>query len=345
MGKHFIDPNKLCMGCMAELPQVMEVCPLCNFSKTSYEKPKNGLPLETILNGKYLIGRVIGIGGFGITYVGWNLYQGKKVCIKEYFPREVAVRNSMATNYTEQLAVSVLCEQNQTGIDTVEWSKAREYFTRGLASYMREAETLSKFYLMPGIVSVRDRFEDNYTSYIVMEYIDGINMKQYAKSKGGTLKPEEVFSLLKNVMKALNEVHKCNIIHRDISPDNIMITRTLEAKLIDFGASQDYENMEKSLVLLKQGYAPLEQYSKNGNHGPWSDIYSLCACMYYLMTGVRIQEAEERKEEDKVLALKDLGVEISETQNNAISKGLNLEIEGRYQSIADLYFDLYGETI
>ena len=198
---------------------------------------------------------------------------------------------------------------------------------------------------MPGIVSVRDFFYGNNTAYIVMEFIDGIDLKKYAKMKGGKLMPDEVFALLKDVLKTLNEVHKKNIIHRDISPDNIMLDKKMRAKLIDFGAAKDYEHNEKLPVQLKRGYAPIEQYSRMGNQGPWSDVYSMCASIYYLLSGIRIPDAKERQKEDTVMLLQAVGVPIEEEKDLAIKKGLAIEIKDRYKSIAELYKQLYGEDI
>ena len=344
MGKKLADPNKLCMGCMAELPYPGSRCPYCGFEVRSYQRPENSLPLYEIVNGKYLIGRVIGKGGFGITYIGWDFYQSKKVCIKEYFPRLIAARNTQAGTYSEQISVSIRYSTD-AGTHTLNPAKAKHVYTEGLKTYIKEAENLSRFYLMPGIVSVRDFFYGNHTAYIVMEYIDGIDMRRYAKAKGGRLMPKEVFSILRDVLKALNEVHKANIIHRDISPDNIMITRELKAKLIDFGAARDYENMKTAPVLLKQGYAPIEQYTKDGRQGPWTDIYSMCASIYYLLTGIRIPVAKERREKDTVKKLQVMGVPISEKQDLAIQKGMSVDASRRYQTVAELYKEIYGESI
>lgn len=344
MEKRLVDPNRLCMGCMAELKQKMRICPLCGFDLEKYqrEKPKNALPLYEILNGKYLIGRVIGIGGFGITYIGWDFYQSKKVCIKEYFPSAIAVRNPNAVSYTEQISVSV---QYSMMMQTQTITRARHTYQSGLEAYIKEAESLSKFYLMPGIVSVRDFFYGNHTAYIVMEYIDGIDMKKYAKSQGGRLAPNIVFGILKDVLKALNEVHKANIIHRDISPDNIMLTKKGEAKLIDFGAAKNFGRSENAPILLKHGYAPPEQYEKNGNQGSWTDVYSMSASIYYLLTGIRIPKAEERQIMDTVQPLRMLGVPVGERIDRALRKGLMLDIKDRFYSVAELYQQLYGEDI
>ena len=150
---------------------------------------------------------------------------------------------------------------------------------------------------------------------------------------------------LRPVIRSLHIVHQADIIHRDISPDNIMLSRQWKAILIDFGAAKDYANSMKAPIQLKYGYAPVEQYDREGNQGPWTDVYSMCASIYYLLTGVRIQEARERQQQDKVQRLQAMGVPVSEAQDAAIWKGLCIMPEERYQSAAELYRDLYQESI
>lgn len=341
--KKLIDPNMLCMGCMTEIGRQGVPCPRCGFDVQKYQRPGNSLPLYEILNGKYLIGRVLGIGGFGITYIAWDFYQAKRVCVKEYFPREIAVRNLGGHTYSEQISVSLYCG---TETYTQHLDKIQAVYMKGLEAYIKEAENLSRYYLMPGIVSIRDFFYGNNTAYIVMEYIDGIDMKRYTRFRGGRLMPQEVFALLRDVLKALNAVHRDNIIHRDISPDNIMLTRDLRrAVLIDFGAARNYGNSANAPILLKHGYAPVEQYKRDEKQGPWTDVYSMCASIYYMLTGVRIPASVERRKRDTVQRLQAMGVPISEEQDLAIRKGLSIEPDQRYPSIAELYRDLYREPI
>lgn len=338
MANKFIDPNHLCMGCMKELEDPSKPCPYCGFSLNNYKNPDNSLPAMEILNGKYLVGKVIGIGGFGITYIGWNLYLCKRVCIKEYFPKGIAYRPNHYNEhtYTDSYSVDVYTEHTNQSVTV---------YMGGLRTYIKEAETLAKFYNMPGIVSVRDFFYGNRTAYIVMEYLEGITLKQYAKKCGGKLKPEQVFSMLKDVFMAMNAVHKKGIVHRDISPDNIMIDALEYAKVIDFGAARDYQRAGDKSILLKHGYAPIEQYDMKGELGPWTDVYSLAATIYYLLSGIKIQRSIERVKEDKVQLLQVVGVPVSQEQDLAIRKALAVHKEQRYQTMAQFYRDLYGEEL
>lgn len=340
-GKRLVDPNRLCMGCMGLWEAPIAVCPYCGFSLQHYEQAGNSLPPYEILDGKYLVGRMIGIGGFGITYIGWDFYQGRKICIKEYFPQGVAARLT-GREWESMGEVSLSCSLN---VYTQNTRQAQQAYAHGLETYIKEAQTLARFFQMPGIVSVRDFFYGNMTAYIVMEFIDGIDLRQYAKRCGGRMEPGQLLPLLKNVLRALHEVHKAGVIHRDISPDNMMMSVDGDVKLIDFGAAKNYETDRDLSVLLKHGYAPVEQYDRNGNQGPWTDIYSICASIYYLLTGIKIPRATEREQKDTVILLQAQGVPIPEEQDFVIRKGMSIRQEDRYQDVADFYHALYGQKL
>ena len=166
-----IDPNKLCMGCMTELSDVHEKCPKCGFSIEEYNQKRSSraLPPMTILAGKYLLGKVLGEGGFGITYLGWDLNKEEKIAVKECFPSGLVYRDSIMSG---KGTVTVINDR-------------QEYFKKALKSFAQEAENLKRFNHCPGIVSVRDFFYENETAYIVMEYIEGVSLKEYLKQKGG----------------------------------------------------------------------------------------------------------------------------------------------------------------
>lgn len=217
------DPNRLCPGCMNEWGDPDRPCPVCGFTTAAYERPPRQLPLKHILNGKYMIGKAIGEGGFGITYVGWDLNLQVRVAVKEYFPAGLATRE---TGGRSGSSVSALPGARQ------------ENYRQGLEKFMAEAKNLSKFYDLPGIVAVKDFFFENDTAYMIMEYVDGITLGTYLKEHGGQITEQEALQLFHPVMESLNVVHQSGIIHRDISPDNIMMTKDGRMKLIDFGAAR-----------------------------------------------------------------------------------------------------------
>ncbi len=218
-----MDINQLCPGCMRELPgaehgksganaegrQKAGKCPRCGFDAAAYRQNSRCLPLYTILAGKYLVGAVLGEGGFGITYMGYDLNMETRIAIKEYFPVELVSRDT--TSMTGDRVISLSGDKSVT-------------YKQGLKKYVTEAQNVSRFSETPGVVSVKDFFYENETAYIVMEYIEGQSLKDYLKERGGRLSEEEALDIMKPVLEALVKVHEAGIIHRDISPDNIMLT-------------------------------------------------------------------------------------------------------------------------
>ncbi len=274
----------------------------------------------TVLNGKYEIGAVLGEGGFGITYIGQDINLDMKIAVKEYFPSGIVNRNS---------AVSAEV--------TVNVGNAQADFEKGKENFLKEARTLAKFANNPNIVSVRDFFSENNTAYIVMEYLCGIDLKEYLEQKG-VMSFEKAFEMLSPIMSALSKIHEQGLIHRDISPSNIMVLSDGVVKLLDFGAARNVVGTdEKSLsIMLKPGYAPEEQYRTKGRQGPWTDVYALAATMYKLITGVTPDDAMNRIFKDELAAPSSINSDISKEQDNIVLKGMAIQQENRFQSIEDL---------
>ncbi len=320
-----------CPNCMNSLQNNEDICPACSFNVAGYEEKSSCLKPFTVLQGKYMIGRVIGVGGFGITYIGWDLNLQTYIAIKEYYPESIATRQGTEGENKTQVVAN---------------SSKKDIYDKGLKRYVEEAQNLSKFYRLQGIVSVKDFFYENGTGYIVMEYINGINLKEYLNNAGGKLNEATVLSLMKPVLESLFQIHNSGLVHRDISPDNIMVDEHGQIKLIDFGSArgQSAETDKTYTVILKHGYAPSEQYYAKGNQGPWTDIYSLCATMYKMLTGQIPPNSIERMENDEYVAPSVCGVSVSPRTEAVLRKGLAVKTNDRYQNIGELLNDLYGST-
>jgi len=280
----------------------------------------------TRLIGHYTIEGVLGQGGFGITYLGIDELHEKKVAIKEFFPQGIVTRN---IEYQDTVTVTFVGE--------------KENYEKGKERFLKEARTMAKFSKDEGIVKALDFFEINNTAYIVMEYLEGITLKQYLR-ENQRIAPEDLIELLVPLIESLDEIHSQGMIHRDISPDNIMVLPDGRIKLMDFGAARDYTEFgEKSLsIVLKPGYAPPEQYQTHGVQGPWTDIYALCATMYKCITGENPPDAIERVMDDSLKKISEFGIVIPPQEEAAIIKGMSVSAKDRYQNIKDFCEDLYG---
>lgn len=279
----------------------------------------------TLLNNQYQIENVIGEGGFGITYSAYDNYLRIKVAIKEYFPSQFASRNT----FTGNNKISVIAGENQV------------LYEEGLKNCEYEGERLTKLSTMNGIVSVLNFFKENNTAYMVMEYIEGYTLKEFLENKKGIISWEETLQMMHPVIISLKKVHEEGIIHRDISPDNIMISSKGEIKIIDFGAARYANDGKSKTIMLKHGYAPPEQYYKHGNQGPWTDVYALCAVMYRMLTGKKLPDAMS------IIANTEVKDPISKYAfvptyiETIINKGTEVDIENRIKAIDELEQYLY----
>ncbi len=313
-----------CPNCMANTGYAYDVCPVCGGSMNVVNEPHQ-LPVNSILNGRYIIGRTLGAGGFGITYVGYDLKLNSKVAIKEYYM-------SGGVSRTRSLTVIPTDKANEAP------------FNKGKERFLDEAKVLAQFIDEPNIVNVRDYFEENGTAYIVMEFLDGEDLTHYAR-KHGRLSFDEVLALLEPAMMALDKVHKKGLIHRDISPSNLMLLKDGRVKVLDFGTARTQSVLgEKSLsIMLKPGYAPEEQYRTHGQQGPWTDVYAMSATFYRLLTDKTPPTSTDRMFEDRIELPSALGVKITPQQEAALMRGLAVRSTDRIQSMEELAKCLTGE--
>ena len=314
---------QLCLGCMNPIG-TEKTCRYCGYVQGTPPKEAFHIPPGCLL-GKYLIGRVLGSGGFGITYIAFDTQFKIRVAIKEYLPPELATRMPGDTQVTVY-----------SGEKTV-------MFQAGKEKFLEEARRLANFTSETGIVKILDEFDSNGTSYIVMEYLDGETLRSRLEREK-KMKPGEAISIIEPVLDALTVVHAKGIIHRDISPDNIFLTRDGKVKLLDFGAARYASaNYSKSLsVILKPGYAPEEQYRSHGEQGPWSDVYACAATLYRMMTGTAPPDAMERCGEDTLKPLSKMGVHLDKNVETAIMNALNIYKDDRTQTAAAFRTELTG---
>lgn len=325
--------NRLCMGCMKEYDDRFEICPHCGYAFGTPPKQSYHIPPGSVLQQRYIVGVALGFGGFGITYIGWDYVMSRKVAIKEYLPSEFATR--MPT----QLQVTVYSGERE------------EQYQEGLIKTMEEAKRLAKFESVPGIVQIYDCFEENGTSYIIMEFLEGMSLKQYIAEKG-KMTPEQALPVVLQIAAAMEEVHKTGILHRDIAPDNIYVLNpeepdALQVKLLDFGAARYATTKHsKSLsVIIKPGYAPEEQYRSRGDQGSWTDVYALAATLYKMLTGITPEDAMERSVKDEVKRPSKMGIKLAKPTETALMNALNVKIQDRTQTMEEFSQELMAAEV
>lgn len=311
-----------CPHCM-QMTEEAEYCPFCG--KPMNEAPKeHQLPVGTTLTvGKdnvYLLGASLGQGGFGITYVALDQKKGQRVALKEYFPVQCCQRleNGQAGA--------------KNGMETV--------YQKGKMSFLEEAKMLSKQQHIGSVVKVMDYFEKNGTAYLVMEFLDGETL-QHKTMREGALLPELLMSKLPKLLEDMEALHRSGVIHRDISPDNVMWMPDDTLKLLDFGCARSMEDGKSMTVQLKHGFAPVEQYMTRGQ-GPWTDVYALSATVYYCLTGRVPPMAPERLEADHIQPPSAFGVSMDGGQEAALMWGLTVQPKARPVSMEVFRIRMFG---
>jgi serine/threonine protein kinase len=312
--------TNICLGCMSDKGDDAP-CTKCGYNESDTETHQLRIKPRSILKNQYLIGRVLGQGGFGITYLGLDLILHKKVAIKEFMPSMLATRDSDKTSVVPYSG------------------NMEQFFHQGLQSFIGEARSVANFSRHINIVNVNNYFEANNTGYMVMDYLEGEPVSKLIVKRGGRLSLRESFSILFPILEALGEVHKMEIYHRDISPQNIIVTTNDIPVLIDFGAARQIvgEQSYSLDVVLKHGYSPLEQYTSKGKIGPWSDVYACGATLYHMITGKLPPPAIDRVYSDELIQPCDIeGLSISEELNDTILTSLAVRISDRFQSVDEL---------
>lgn len=287
-------------------------CKVCGYS-LNVTPDEGTLSVGDDLHGNYTVGRVLGTGGFGITYLCMDRRYSRICAIKEYFPGEWVKRMPQSKRV-------VLAD-----------SKYRENYRHGMDVFLNEAKILYGLRDNNVVVNVSDFFQENQTAYLVMEYIEGESLAQHIQRLQKPLSYEEANRMIFQIASALTSIHQKGLLHRDISPDNIMLTKDGRMKLIDFGATRQYianETVNMS-VLIKPGFAPLEQYSRTGNQGPWSDVYALAATYYYVLCGKKPLTATERCTGMTMKSLHDRQSTVPQSVSNVINTCLDMDYKKR----------------
>jgi len=301
---------------MMEIPDGNNACLYCGYVRGTLAREAYHMAPESILHKRYIVGRVLGFGGFGVTYIGYDAQLDRVVAIKEFLPTTFSTR--MPGN---------------TAITVYEGEASRQ-FSYGLDRFIDEAQRLAQFNGIAGITDIYDTFWENNTAYIIMQYLKGKDAKVVLTSEG-PMPYERARDIILCICDALMPVHAKGIIHRDISPDNIFLTDDGQVKLLDFGAAryQSGVNSKSLSVILKAGYAPEEQYRSRGEQGSWTDVYALSATFYKLLTGVTPPDSMERAINDELKEPSKLGAELPQSAENAILNAMNIRGANRTQTV------------
>ena len=314
-----------CLGCMEDLTGYP--CSKCGFDPRQTGNAEYALPVETILAGKYLVGKVLGQGGFGITYIGWDLALERKVAIKEYYPSGQVSR--------------------QPGTQQLTWytsESARFAQESGMEMFLKEARKMAKVEDISGIVKVKDLFRENGTAYIVMDFVEGETLKNRLKQTG-PMSWKQAKEIFRPAIQTMEKVHRAGLVHRDISPDNLMLTPTGDVKILDLGAAKDLNinSGASSMQVAKSGFSPLEQYVHRGSSGPWTDVYAMAATIYYAITGTLPPNAVDRLSCDTLSWTGPKLKLLPAAARDALQKALTVQFKNRTQSMCELEKGLFSE--
>ncbi|MGN0630516.1 MAG: protein kinase [Ruminococcus sp.] len=327
---------KRCNNCFENIDDAESRCPHCGYSEGDKPGELFYLAPGTVLADRYIIGKGIGCGGFGITYLAWDKKLEITVAVKEFYP------GGLVNRIPGNQELILLSE------------KQRRQFDVAFARFIEEAQSMAQFSSHNAIVNVFEYFEANRTAYIVMEYLEGIDLAYYMGQNHGKCSYSDTIKIAEKLFDAVEAIHNNGIIHRDIAPDNIMIKTPEQVKLFDFGAAKFADsNSEELMVIVKPGFSPVEQYNKLEKQGPWTDVYALGAVLYYMLTGVKPDESTNRKKQleessyqtDTLTEPCVLDPEIPVQQSNAVMKAMAVVPAFRFQSVTDFRRAFLGDKV
>lgn len=310
------------MGCMEPL-ESGGVCPLCGYSPdasslSSYLQP--GISL----NDRYVIGKLLSYNGEGATYIGFDTVTSSKVTIKEYMP-------------------DTLCSRDKdSSIISVRQNCVAQY-KAFMSEFVELNKMLAKMRTLSHINPPIDMFGDNNTGYVVFRYIEGENLAKYLKDHAGELTWEEVKKLFPPIFTTLSLVHNAGLVHRGISPENIIVTEKDELKLIGFSIADSRTANTELASEIFHGYAAPEQYSSSNWQGTWTDVYGICALLYRILTGTAPTDAMERVANDTLPEPWKLNPNIPANVSKVIMNGMTLSGEMRIQTVTELVTQLFEE--
>ena len=307
-----INRKRRCANCFCEIKS--ESCPKCGYSKNSTASDENVLPRGARLAGKYIVGGVIGRGGFGITYIAFDIKADKVLALKEYFPMNIAVR-----------------ERRGLAVQPISDKKSGAY-NDGLERFSEESSRVSQFNGNPNIVNVFECFRENNTAYYAMEYLSGITLEKYIENRGAA-NVEQCVYLAEKLALALVAIHSAGLLHRDIAPDNIMLCEEGKIKLLDFGAARKVCEETSLTVMMKTGFTPVEQYSGGAELTAKSDIYALGMVLFYALTKKQPKSVFARMENDSEFSESLWAV--PESFRNVIEKAAAVNFAERFESAAE----------
>lgn len=312
-------PEMLCLHCMKGRV-IRGRCECCGQPPVDRDRVPEALPFGMQLR-SYLLGRVLGKGGFGITYMAWDTKRNKRTAVKELFPSYYVTRDP------------------RTGFVVVkDDQRAAEFFGKMKVRFKEEAQNILQFISYPEIIDLYELFERNQTVYYVMEYLEGEDLGRMLRRRGSIPWPQ-LEPMIWSITGGLKLIHDRGLIHRDISPDNLFIEKSGEAKLIDFGSVRHMRTGSDG-EMIKREFAPVELFDSQGRQGPWSDIYSLSATIYYILTRGKLPAVSiiRRKElsqgrPDPLLPIQRLAHDVPDYVARGVMQGLNITAEGRIQNV------------